>query len=325
MVLRIILLFILVLPTVSVYSQNKIPAGETAPEKQKKMSVAVMPFNGMGELGQVTDILTERLGAELINTGEFKVMERSQMDMVLKEQGFQQTGCTSTECMVEMGQLVGVDRIIAGSIGQLGKKYTINARIINVGTGSVEKAVNVDRVCPIEELTNVMRDVALKLAGGKVENKPSPVAVNPPEKKKKADKEKEVTKRNYMRGWFTSVSAGGGDLAKAIDQSSETNLSVDAFESMTGLGGELGLGITDNFNLGVGMEFLFQTDSDDRKNDNGYDREKLELSYFVFALPINLTAYLHTPRSAAFSVSSFAGMDFYPAVGMNSYYMEERD
>jgi len=60
------------------------------------------------------------------------VLERKQMLNMLKEQCFQQTGCTSNECAIEAGQLIGVSHIIAGSIGKVGRTYLVTARLIDV-------------------------------------------------------------------------------------------------------------------------------------------------------------------------------------------------
>ena len=38
------------------------------------------------------------------------------MEQILVEQGFQQSGCTTNECMVEVGKLIGVEKIVSGSI-----------------------------------------------------------------------------------------------------------------------------------------------------------------------------------------------------------------
>jgi hypothetical protein len=57
------------------------------------------------------------------------------MEEVLQEQGFQQTGCTSEECAVEVGQLLGVQNMIGGSIGRVGETFTIDVRMISVQSG----------------------------------------------------------------------------------------------------------------------------------------------------------------------------------------------
>jgi hypothetical protein len=59
------------------------------------------------------------------------------MENILKEQGFQQTGCTSEQCAIEMGQLLGVKQIITGSIGKVGSYSILNVRFIDVATGKI--------------------------------------------------------------------------------------------------------------------------------------------------------------------------------------------
>lgn len=81
--------------------------------------------------------LTNKLRSELIRTGLFKVMERNQMESILKEQGFQQTGCTSDACMVEVGQLIGVDQLVAGHLGKVGGVYLVTLRVIDVAHGAI--------------------------------------------------------------------------------------------------------------------------------------------------------------------------------------------
>ena len=54
------------------------------------------------------------------------------MGEVLKEQGFQQSCCTSNECVVEVGQLLGVQQMISGSIGKVGDIFTVSVRIIDI-------------------------------------------------------------------------------------------------------------------------------------------------------------------------------------------------
>ncbi len=86
------------------------------------------------------------------------------MDEVLKEQGLQQSGCISNECVVEIGQLVGVERIIGGSINKVGDTFSASARIINIATGSIEKIVSFDYSGPIDELLKSgMKKIAIEL------------------------------------------------------------------------------------------------------------------------------------------------------------------
>ena len=86
------------------------------------------------------------------------------MDEIIKEQGFQQSGCTTNECMVTVGKLIGVEKIIGGSISQVGNVFSVSARIVNVETGEIETTGVYDHIGNIGELlTGGMKKVAYEL------------------------------------------------------------------------------------------------------------------------------------------------------------------
>jgi len=74
------------------------------------------------------------------------------MEQIIKEQGFQQSGCSTDECMVEVGKLIGVEKIIGGSISQVGNVFSVSARIVNVETGEIETTGVYDHMGNIGEL-----------------------------------------------------------------------------------------------------------------------------------------------------------------------------
>ena len=91
-------------------------------------------------------------------------LEREMMEEVLKEQGFQQSGCSTDECMVQIGRLIGVQKIIGGSISKVGNIYSVSSRIVNVETGEIEKTEVYDHIGDIGQLlTNGMREVTIGL------------------------------------------------------------------------------------------------------------------------------------------------------------------
>jgi len=136
------------------------------------ITIAVLEFEGKGVSQSETSTLTDRLRDEIFKTGVYNVLERGLMDDVLKEQGFQQSGCVTSECAVEVGNMLGVQQMIGGSIGKVGNMYTVSARIIDVGTGEVLKSANYDLIGGIEELLmNGMNQVASELSGIRLNNR----------------------------------------------------------------------------------------------------------------------------------------------------------
>jgi len=133
--------------------------------QEERLNIAVNNLLGKSVPQSDADIISDRLRAELINTRAFRVMERGEMEAILKEQGFGQTGCTSDECVVEVGQLLGVKRMVAGNVGKVGGLYTITARMINIETGEILFTANVDCKCPVDNvLTHSTKKLALQLA-----------------------------------------------------------------------------------------------------------------------------------------------------------------
>ena len=131
----------------------------------KKMNIAVSDLAGQGIEQSSTSIISDRLRTELFKQGGFTVLERNAMQDILKEQGFQQSGCTSDACAVEIGQLLGVSYIIVGTVGKLGHLFTIDIRMIEVSTAKIVYSENVDCDCPIEKvLTSSVVSIAKKIA-----------------------------------------------------------------------------------------------------------------------------------------------------------------
>ena len=131
-----------------------------------KEQIAVLNLEAVGVSETESMTLTDRLRSEIIRTDAFILLERSKMSEILQEQGFQMTGCTSTECAVEAGRLLNVRQICAGSVGKVGALYTITIRLIDVETGAVAKIVTEDYQGPVEQLLTIsIRNVAFKLAG----------------------------------------------------------------------------------------------------------------------------------------------------------------
>jgi TolB-like protein len=134
-------------------------------QQQEKLRIAILDFTNTGGLSkQETGTLGNRLRSMLVKTNAFIVLERGQMDDILDEQGFQQTGCTTTECAVEMGRLLNVQKMISGTIGKLGKTYTIDLSLIDVQTAEIEKSFFRDFKGEIDGLLDLMQLIANQIA-----------------------------------------------------------------------------------------------------------------------------------------------------------------
>ncbi len=97
---------------------------------QQKKRVAILDFeygtvqtwvdNMFGanvDIGKgISDLLVEKL----LNTGQYSIIERSALDKVLQEQNFSNSDRADSTSAAKIGQILGVDAIITGSITQFG-------------------------------------------------------------------------------------------------------------------------------------------------------------------------------------------------------------
>jgi len=136
-------------------------------EEPQKVSMALLNLEpvGVSEIEALT--LTNRLQTYLGQNKKIDLVERGQVEEILKEQGFQQTGaCTEDACIAEIGKLIGVQKMIAGSIGKLGPTYTLDLRIINAATGKIEETISENHRGEIDGLLEILPRIAAKVSGG---------------------------------------------------------------------------------------------------------------------------------------------------------------
>ncbi len=112
---------------------------------QAQKVVAVIDFEPINLGSGEALALSERFRTEIQSRDTFNVyIDRSSMETVLIEQGFQQTGCTSNECAVEVGEMLGAQEIIVGTVGLIGTTYSVNVRSIAVENGKILKTASRD-------------------------------------------------------------------------------------------------------------------------------------------------------------------------------------
>ncbi|MDD5224324.1 MAG: CsgG/HfaB family protein [bacterium] len=112
-------------------------------EAKDKAFIAVLDFSlGPDVNPELKVLLSQELAKDLFQTGKFRVLDRKNINAILKEQGFSLQDCTSTDCIVQVGKLLVVQKIITGDIRIVnqgfGDAFVISAIVTNVETGEVE-------------------------------------------------------------------------------------------------------------------------------------------------------------------------------------------
>ena len=177
-----------------------------------KTTVAVLEFEGRGINQMESATLTDRLQSEMVNTNAIIMVERNQMEEILNEQGFQQSGCTSAECAAEVGALLGVQNMVSGSFGLLGNTYTIDAKMFSVETGATVRSVSKTYKGDVDNLLTVIEVVAWELVGLKAPQDKLDIlaAADPALAKAPVVSERRGMKKSTRRLLMAAVLVGGG-------------------------------------------------------------------------------------------------------------------
>lgn len=91
----------------------------------------------------------------------YTMVERTQIDKVIEEQGFQRSRMTQAQ-MVRVGEILNVSKIVVGDINVVFGQYQVDARVINVETGTI--AATEGATFATSSYRSSMQSVAQKLA-----------------------------------------------------------------------------------------------------------------------------------------------------------------
>jgi len=212
-----------------------------------KTNIAVIDLDPTGISNNEAQFLSNRLRIELFETGKFQVVEREKMNAILNEQGFQQSGCTSVECAIEIGQLLNVNVMVAGSIGKIEDIYSLSIRLIDVETGVIIRTATRDYEGNLSEvLTDVIPEVSIELADA--EN----IETDEPEEEKKS-----VSDFNrfaiLLKGGFSFLNYTS-DINKAINGLDPLIAQkIDELSNHSIIGLEVRYALSERWNLKLGL------------------------------------------------------------------------
>lgn len=124
--MRMIFLILFVLyPASSSYSQT---------------SFAILPFSVASNVNvNGGPAFESTLYQELINSGRYRIVDRKQIEQVIKEQNFQLTDLADQKKMVAVGKLFGAEKLISGNLFIKSQTQpAVSFSVIDMSTGEIE-------------------------------------------------------------------------------------------------------------------------------------------------------------------------------------------
>lgn len=142
--------------------------------QQIKKRIAVFVFEDKSDQGSsywyrqqsVGEGMADMITTELVKSGNYRVIERQELDEILKEQDLGQSGIVTPQSAAAMGQVLGVELAVVGTVSEFGMKENetggavkgvgiglrntaavvgLDVRLINTSTAEIVSAENVRR------------------------------------------------------------------------------------------------------------------------------------------------------------------------------------
>lgn len=154
------------LSIVLVFLFTVVVAAAEQPLNNADNRIAVFDLQITGNLDKnISPPLSESIRRALVLSGKYEVMDRGNMNKILEEQKFQMSGYMPGQQVIEAGKLLGVRKIVTGSLGIIGKTYLLSLFLIDAQTGKIENAAEDKCKCEVDELIDSSKKLARRILG----------------------------------------------------------------------------------------------------------------------------------------------------------------
>ncbi len=135
--------------------------------------MAVLPFknvSGDKQYDWLADGFAETLTSAFAQLPIFIIVERGQIERVIKEQDFQMTDYADEKKVIEIGKILGVEKMVIGSYQVFAGNISVNTRIVNVATGRIDQSgAMANKRAKLENIFDLQEEICVaqaKIFGG---------------------------------------------------------------------------------------------------------------------------------------------------------------
>ena len=115
------------------------PSVSFAQNRETKERIAVIAIDTKGLPSTDPNQMGNIVRTELDRLGKFEVIDRYDIDYLLKNAGVSAENCYGKQCMVDIGKKIKAEKMMTGSVELYGEQIVVNLKLIDVGSATVEK------------------------------------------------------------------------------------------------------------------------------------------------------------------------------------------
>lgn len=131
-------------------------------QEKEKIRLAIIDFTKESQNPDhknLEKIVPEWLTTFLVETQAFEVIERRELQKVLQEQNLGQTGIIEAESAAQVGEILGVNILITGTVISVGDTLEVTTRLVDAKNGAIIGAASVS-VDDVDELRDQVKELA---------------------------------------------------------------------------------------------------------------------------------------------------------------------
>lgn len=120
---------------------------ETSLAQKNRFTIAIIELENLGKRArdnEIGQIVSEMITTNVVQSGNFDVVEREQLSKVLKELKLNQIGLVDANSAKMVGKMLAADTILCGSVSEVGRFFDINIRLIDVEKATIISAAVIE-------------------------------------------------------------------------------------------------------------------------------------------------------------------------------------
>ena len=104
---------------------------------RSRINLRIAVLNVASNNSNLSAYVVEELEYQLVSSRKFTIVDRNALDAIRREQNFQMSGDVSDDSAVSIGQLLGANIVITGSITETGTNQRLSIRALDVRTAEI--------------------------------------------------------------------------------------------------------------------------------------------------------------------------------------------
>lgn len=170
--------------------------------------------------------ISEKLTERLVLSGRFIVLDRSNVEQVLREREFQLSGLVSDSEISEAGKYLGADFVVAIRVQRVDRTYMVTAKMITVDTGIIARQSSAEGEGRASILLALAEEAGDGLAG--IPRKPAESAARKPAPRP-ASSARPVDSDAIGTRVYAGIGAGGQYLEDDIGDGTYESIGFDLY------------------------------------------------------------------------------------------------